>query len=231
MGELIAIWVNAIVTIVVFSYLLGDNIVYRIIQHAALGVAIGFTMSISWTDTLQPKWWDNVVAGYDSFVTTGDLSGLWWLLPLVFGAMWYFQLSKKMFWVSTIVSGLFIGVAAAFGIQDGVLAILPQIGASFKDLYPLDSSGDLTWGSSLTALNNLVFLVAMFTTLLYFFFSVRTDNILLRQPVKVGRLMIMICLGAMFGATVMTRMSYLLERMNFLYLFGRDLVTKVAGFF
>jgi hypothetical protein len=32
-----------------------------------------------------------------------------------------------------------------------------------------------------------------------------------------GRLTIMVALGAMFGNTVMTRMSYLIERMQFLY--------------
>jgi hypothetical protein len=34
---------------------------------------------------------------------------------------------------------------------------------------------------------------------------------------RLGRVMLMVCLGAMFGNTVMTRMAYLIERLQFLY--------------
>jgi hypothetical protein len=66
-------------------------------------------------------------------------------------------------------------------------------------------------------LSNALFLVAMMTTLFYFFFSVRTDRAVFRAPMRMGRMMLMVCLGAMFGNTVMTRMAYLLERLEFLY--------------
>ena len=44
---------------------------------------------------------------------------------------------------------------------------------------------------------------------------------------RVGRLMIMVCLGAMFGSTVMTRMAYLLERLEFLH--TRWLASLIGG--
>ena len=52
---------------------------------------------------------------------------------------------------------------------------------------------------------------------MYFFFSLRTDSRLVRVPMRTGRAMLMIALGAMFGNTVMTRMAYLIERIQFLY--------------
>jgi len=42
---------------------------------------------------------------------------------------------------------------------------------------------------------------------------------------RVGRVMIMVALGAMFGSTVMTRMAYLIERLQFLI----ERVGEIAG--
>ena len=78
-------------------------------------------------------------------------------------------------------------------------------------------AGGATWGNCFACASNLVFLAALLTTLLYFFFSVRAEGHLVRVPMRVGRMMLMVCLGAMFGNTVMTRMAYLLERLQFLY--------------
>ena len=169
---------------------------------------------IAWKQVLYPLWWSHISA---AFRGEEAWTGALWLLALIPGSLWYFQLSKRWFWVSTLVSGLFIGIAAGMTFKGQILLILPQIGGSIKPLNPLVMEGGATWHNTFLCLSNLVFLVALLTSLLYFFFSVRTDNPLLRRPIRVGRVMIMISLGAMFGNTVLTRMAYLLERMEFLY--------------
>ena len=214
MMETLVIWVGAAVTLIVFSYLAKDNPVYRFVQQAALGVSVGIGLVVAWKQVLYPKWWAPVS---DAVQGVGPRSGAWWLLAIVPGSLWYFQLSKKRFWVSTLISSLFIGTAAGLAFKGQILLILPQIGASLKPLNPFAGPGGFTWASVSACLSNLIFLAAMMTTLLYFFFSVRTDHALLRSPMRVGRAMLMICLGAMFGNTVMTRMAYLLERLQFLY--------------
>lgn len=210
----LAVWLGALVTLAVFSYLAKDNIVYRLVQNAALGVSLGFGIIIAWQQVLQPMWWAHVQGAFDH---TRPASGAWWLLALVPGAMWYFQMSKRLFWVSTLVSGLFVGVAAGLGFKNQVLLVLPQISASLKPLNPFAFPGGASWDAVFQCASNLVFLIALFTTLLYFFFSIKTDNLLLRPAMRTGRLMIMITLGAMFGNTVMTRMAYLIERLQFLH--------------
>jgi hypothetical protein len=233
----LAVWLGALVTLAVFSYLAKDNIVYRLVQNAALGVSLGFGIIIAWQQVLQPMWWAHVQAAFDGmfawqralqdpawwqrvagiFRGPGPTREAWWLLALIPGAMWYFQMSKRLFWVSTLVSGLFVGVAAGLGFKNQVLLVLPQITASLKPLNPFAFPGGATGDSVFQCASNLVFLIALFTTLLYFFFSVKTDNLLLRPAMRTGRLMIMITLGAMFGNTVMTRMAYLIERLQFLH--------------
>lgn len=210
----LVVWVGALVTLTVFSYLVKDNAAYRLMQQAALGASVGIGVVVAWQHVLQPLWWAHIAR---AFRGAGHWTGALWLLALVPGSLWYFQLSRRWFWVSTLVSGLFIGVAAGLTFKSQFLLIMPQIGASFKPLNPFAMPGGATWGNGFTCLSNLIFLAALLTTLLYFFFSVKTDNSFLARPMRVGRMMIMICLGAMFGNTVMTRVAYLLERLQFLY--------------
>lgn len=215
-AKTLAIGVGAFATLTVFSYLARDNKVYRLVQNAALGVAVGIALVLTWQQVLEPRWWARIHDGF-----TGGATGKvpWtqalWLLALVPGSLWYFQLSKKHFWVSTLVSGLFVGAAAGLAFQGQMLLVLPQVKASLKIVNPW-AAGALTWASFFQSLNSLIFFVGLFTSLMYFFFSVRTDNVLLRPPMRVGRVTIMIALGAMFGCTVMTRMAYLLDRIQFL---------------
>jgi len=209
-----AVWVGAIVTLAVLSYLVRDNPFYRLVQHAALGASVGTVLVVTWQQVLQPMWWAPI---HGALAGTGDRAGALWLLALVPGSLWYFQLSRRWFWVSTLVSGLFVGVAAGLAFKGQILLILPQIGASLKPLNPFAGPDGFTWQGFSDCLNNLLFIVALLATLLYFFFSIKTENRWLSPPMRFGRLMIMVSLGAMFGNTVMTRMSYLIERMQFLY--------------
>ena len=209
----VTIWVAAIATLAVFSYLYKNNVAFRLVQHAALGVAVGYTIVMAWTQVLWPNWARHIKG---AFTGNADWTNALWLLALVPGSLWYFQLSKKRFWPSTLVASFYIGVAAGYAFKTLIILIMPQIGASFKNLNPFVGPEGLTFISTLDCLSNLIFIVAMFTTILYFFFSIRTDAALLRTPIRVGRIMIMVCLGGMFSATVMTRMAYLLERLQFL---------------
>jgi hypothetical protein len=263
MNDPLAIWVGAIATLIVFSYLAGDNPLYRFVQQAALGTSVGFGIVIAWQQVLEPMWWAPIrgvlwetqdlpgALGRLAFASGSQVvqanamgpsvawqqmiepmcwmpareallpkehwTGALWLLALVPGSLWYFQLSKKWFWVSTIVFGLFAGVAAGFTFKGVPLLVLPQIGGCLKPLNPFAGPEGFTWQALWESLNNLLFLVGLATALLYFFFSVRMENRLLGASIRIGRLMIMVALGAMFGNTVMTRMAYLIERMQFLY--------------
>jgi len=216
MNEPLTIWVGAIVTLAVFSYLAKENAFYRFIQHAALGVTVGMGIVMTIQQVLWPNWAQPITMAVKSVIRgSGSAKGLLWVLALVPGSLWYFQMSKKHFWVSTLVSGLFIGVAAGLAFKTWMLLIMPQIGASLKPLNPFE--GGFTLDRFLEVGSNFIFMASLLTALLYFFFSFSTESKLMGKPMRFGRLMIMVCLGGMFGSTVMTRLSYLLERMRFLY--------------
>jgi hypothetical protein len=210
------IWIGSIVTLVVFSYLARDNRAYRILQHAALGITVGIGLIITWNQVLVPRWWNPMIAGFTD-PATSRYKALW-ILAIIPGSLWYFQLSRKYFWVSMLTSGLFIGTAAGLAFKDQMLRIMPQIADSIRILNPFLGPEGFSWANLLICLNSLIVILGMLTTLLYFFFSIRADNKpWIQKPMRFGRIMIMIALGSMFGATVMTRMSYLLERTYFIH--------------
>ena len=192
MDNIWAVWIGAFVTLAVFSYLIKDNCIYRIVQHAALGVAVGIALIVAWQQVLKPRWWDPI---YAAFSRQGDMIGALWLLALIPGSLWYFQLSKKYFWASTFISGLFIGTAAGLAFKDQMLRIMPQIADSIKLLNPFAGPEGFTWAKFFISLNGLIVLAGMLTTLLYFFFSIKSEgNRLTEKAMRVGRIMIMICL-------------------------------------
>jgi hypothetical protein len=202
------IWIGAIVSLGVFSYLIKDNLYYRVVQQTALGVMVGMGIMLTIQNVLWPNWLQPIVHASKSYALSHK--ELLWLLAIIPGSLWYFQLSKKRFGASTIITGLFIGVAAGTAFKVWLLLIMPQIGASLKPLNPFR----VYWTE---CLNNLVFVIAILTTLLYFFFSFKGESPFAQKSMRAGRLMIMVALGSMFGATVMTRLAYLLERLRFLF--------------
>jgi hypothetical protein len=68
----------------------------------------------------------------------------------------------------------------------------------------------------------------MLTTLIYFCFTIDTTKKAMRVPIRIGRIFIMISLGGMFGNTVMTRMSFLIERLQFL---SSQCLSPIISFF
>ncbi len=204
--------ISAAVVITVLGYLFKDNPVYRFVASFVLGASLALTVVVIWQDTLSPKWWQPLTTAFRNIGTDNSILGLLWVLALIPGAMWYFQFSKKYNWIRRLVIGLFIGVVAGLTFKTQILLVLPQISKSFKSFYVV-IDGRLAWAESI---NNIIFTVTLLTTLSFFFFTFRFDNRAMRASAATGRLMLMVCFGAIFGNTVMTRLAYFLERLYFL---------------
>jgi len=226
MNSPLTVWIGAFITLAVLSCLIKDNIFYRLAQKAAMGIGVGIGVVLFWREVLHPYWWAHIQAAFNR---TEHWSNALWLLVLVPGMMWYCQMSRKWFWLSTPVIGLFVGVAAGIAFKGQILLMLPQLASTLKPLNPWMLDGGPTRANIEFCLNNLFFLVALFTTLLYFCFTIKADNRAFRVPMKTGRLVIMVALGAMFGNTVMTRMSFLIERIEFLSERLKTLIHLVTG--
>ena len=54
-AEGLGVSVAAILTLMVYSYLLGDNFLYRMAEHLFVGVAVAYAVVIAYHSVLVPK--------------------------------------------------------------------------------------------------------------------------------------------------------------------------------
>ena len=136
--------------------------------------------------------------------------GQWyWAFAGVAGSMFYFMYSKKNVWISRLIFGAFMGLAAGSMFRDFYEVYFPQIGSSMKPIYEADKG-------AMHSVSVVVFYVILLASMTYFFFSFEHKNTAVRKTASLGRWFLMIGFGAIFGATVMGRMTLFIGRFNFL---------------
>ncbi len=205
----LTIWLSALATLAIFSFLYKENRIYRFAEHALLGFGIGFSVATTITDILIPKWWTPMVSGWRTGHHGAFALGL---LAGGLGLMWYGIYHRKTVWMSRVVMGLTIGAGAGLAFKAEINDKLPQIVASFKSPY-VPAAETTAFSNSL---NNILFFFIVFTVLSYFFFSARQTGRVWGTSTKLGRTFLMITFGVFFGNTIMTRMSVFIERVWFL---------------
>jgi len=68
------------------------------------------------------------------------------------------------------------------------------------------------------AVTNIIFLVTLLSVLSYFLFSFELKTRFMKGMTTTGRWLMMIGFGAIFGNTVMTRFTLLIDRMYFIWI-------------
>ena len=155
--DLIAGWVSLVLTVLVFSYLLGDNVLYRLAVHLLVGVAAGYLAIVAVEHVLIP-WFDNTLFAVQGTQTDAEIRAVrvFGALPLLFGALLLFKFSPRLAPVGNLGLAILIGVGTAVAI----------VGAVGGTLIPLArETGD---GVSADAVEGVVMLVGVITTLLAF---------------------------------------------------------------
>jgi hypothetical protein len=204
------IWLGAVGTLALYSILYRENPVYRFAEHIFLGLATGFGLYMTWKTILYPMWWTELTAGNWA-----------WILGLVAGGMYYTIYSKRLSWMSRVVMMTMMGLSAGVTFRGFFGAYMPQIGASFKPLIvtvPAAAGTGTDIGASVFAsFTNILFLVCLVSVMSYFFFSFEQKNKAVLGTAHLGRWLMMIAFGAMFGSTVMARLSLFIGRLVFLF--------------
>jgi hypothetical protein len=140
----------------------------------------------------------------------------------------YLIFSKKYNWMSRIPVGIIIGLWAGQQIQVWFTQYGPQIYDSMRPIVPntnqffhegiqiTKEQRDIVYGSQ--AVTNLIFLITLLSVLSYFLFSFDVKNKFLKGTSTLGRWLLMIGFGAIFGSTVMMRFALLIDRMYFIFI-------------
>ena len=202
----ITLWASALCTFAVYSILYKENKFYRFFEHIFLGLATGYSFYLTWSLVMKPRWWDVMVG-----------KGVWaWAFAAVVGSMFYFMYSKKHAWISKLIFGLFMGLSAGGIFREFYEIYFPQLGATMKPFVTTEALSKGPWAAIVYAAGILLFYVVLFCVISYFFFSFEQKNKAVKTGASWGRTFLMIGFGAIFGATVMGRMTLFIGRFNFL---------------
>jgi hypothetical protein len=204
------------VTVMILSYVIDDNPLFRFGSYLFVGVSAGYIAAVAWHEVLYPLL---VVPLWQ-----GDLqTRLLLFFPLILSLMLFGSLSPRLAGMARPVLGVLVGVGAAVavgGVVSGTLlplvqstASLPALGNAWQDARQMEA-----------LLDGVVILLGTVVTLLYFQFGVNPRrrgqrSRLMKVIAWLGQAFIAIALGVVFAGAFAAALAALVERLSFIYSF------------
>jgi hypothetical protein len=213
-ADILGLALGFIFTLMIFSYLIGDNPFFRFAVHLFIGVASGFALVIVLYNVL----WLHLAAP----IILQPAESLY-LLPPVFLGLWlFFTKSNRFARLGNPVMAYLVGAAAATAIGGAVLGtIFPQISASAA-AFDLQLAQQLGVNEIGYIFGGLIILVGMVTTLIYFHFSASPNkegrperHPIIEELARFGRVFIAITFGVLFAGVYAAALAALINRVNF----------------
>jgi len=207
--------ISFLLTVMVLTYLIGDNPAFRVAVYIFIGVSAGYAAAVAWHQVLYPRLVLPLLAG-------SLAERLLALIPLVLGLLLLFKLSPRRAGLGSPSMAYLVGVGAAVAVGGAVMGtIFPQTRAAMNALN-LSSAGQY-WLERLS--EGSVMLVGTVTTLVYFHFGAKATTAgpsrgkLIQGLGWVGQIFIAITFGLLFSGVLVAAMTALIERLNFIVTF------------
>jgi hypothetical protein len=221
--DIVSAFIGLILTLMIFSYLIGDNPLFRIAIYLFIGVASGYAATVVWHYVLVPKLFQRLSPGDPNQLLLS-------IVPLLLGASLLAKLTPRISWIGNFAMAVIAGVGAAAALGGALLGTLtPQFQASI-DAFDFRSAG--TGASAILKLiEGTVMFFGTVLTLASFQFSVRRapdgtsrQNALLSGIAQAGRIFIAITLGVLFAGVYMAALTAMIERLSSMINFIRQLM-------
>ena len=198
--EEFGLWLAAFLTLGIYSFLYRDNVWYKLSEAIFIGISAGYWVVVLFWDNFYAKFW--VGWEEDPMLWVGAVLGFMMLLRLV----------PKIGWIARWPLAFIVGATAGLWMMNYLTSnAMVQVQATIRPL--LGENFDASVGA---VFGNLIIVVGTFTGLIYFFFS-KEHKGAFGATARVGIWGLMITFGAMFGYTVMSRMSLLIGRVDFIF--------------
>ncbi len=210
-ADLVWMLVSFILTLMVFSYLFGDNAIFRFVSALFVGVTAGYFAVILIFQVILPKLVVPLAAG--SLIT---------LVPLLLSGLLVLKLSPKLSRFGNIPMAYLVGVGAAVAIGGAVLGTL--FGQARGIFMSFAQSTDAGVSTSFNRILEASFLLlGTLATLAYFQFGARKQdktgprrgaiNAILAW---IGQVFIAVTLGSVFAGVMTAAVTALIERSEFM---------------
>ena len=223
LADPIGLVVGFLLTLMVLSYILGDNPLFRLAVYIFIGVASGYAAVLAFYNVIYFQ----VIRP----LLENPAGNLALAVPVLILFLWLLtKASPRLARLGNPLLAYLVGVGAAVALSGAVMGtILPQVGAT---IAPFDLSlAPQTPGEQGTRLIRYILgpvfiLLGTVVTLGYFHYGVRSKGEGLppqRPPlvenfiVPAGQLFIAITFGALFGGVYAAALSALVNRVGFLW--------------
>ena len=214
-----------VLTLMVFSYVLGDiplvSALYRSAVFIFAGMTAAFTLVVTYEGLILPYLQD-IQDTTSSWTTLGHAADVYiFFTALLFGLLLLLKPIHALTWLTNSVFAVVIVVGAsvaAAGALSGTLFPLLHASAAIPDDIVTDFSA---------LVDRLLIFVGAMTALFYFHYQVRANRDGLGQGSRlsqgfrhIGKAFIVTTLGAIYASTILTCLTILSERISFIFQFG-----------
>jgi hypothetical protein len=198
--EHFGVWVAAFLTLGIYSFLYRDNPWYRFTESLFVGISAGYWVVVLFFENFHGKFW--VGREEEPMLWVGAILGLMMLMRLI----------PKVGWIARWPLAFIVGATSGLWMMNYLTSnAMSQVQSTIMPLF-----GDDFGASFGDVIGNLIIVVGTFAGLIYFFFS-KEHKGAFGATARVGIWGLMITFGAMFGYTVMSRMSLLIGRVDFIF--------------
>ena len=193
--DVIGLWTGWLLMLMIYSYpLYKETPIYRFAEHSYIAIMLAVSLVVNTNNVMR-------------IAVTPMLGGqIIYIVPIILGFMIYAMLSREYRWVSRYPIAILVGSGFGLGMR-GV--IRPDIlDATVATITPPATGGMMEW------INFVYLAVGMISSIMYFLLTYEHSGAL-QAPTRIGRLFIMVGLGAYFGNTVLFRLTMLAGRAKF----------------
>jgi hypothetical protein len=214
--ELIWSIIGFILTVMVLSYLIGDNPLFRFTVHLLIGAGAGYLVVI----VIYQVFYTRVAL---PLLTGSNLIRGLTIIPIVLGLLVFAKLSRRLSRIGNISIAFILGAGTAVVIGGVILGtLIPQTIATFS-LFTMNRSSSTVLGRFL---EGVFILLGTVTTLGMFLYGTRSASgkttglpIWQKTLIKVGQTFLMITMGALFAGLYTAAITALVDRvMSFWHL-------------
>jgi hypothetical protein len=204
--EAISALIGLFLTLLIFSYLIGDNPLFRIAIYLFIGVASGYAVVVVWQSVLMPRLLLPLLSADPNQLLPV-------VIPLGLSLSLLAKLSPRISWLGSFAMAMLVGVGAATALSGAVIGTLIPQSRAAMDAFFLPTIERLIQG--------VFMLVGTALTLAYFQFSATRAadgsvrrNVILEWAARAGRVFIAITLGVLFAGVYTAALTAMIERLS-----------------
>lgn len=212
-----------ILTLLIFSFIFGDNPLFRLATYLFVGVTAGYVAVLVIYQVLLPRLIWPLLYGSMS-------ERLLVILPFLLSILLLAKLFPKFSQVGSLPMGYLVGAGAAVIISGAVTGTLIAQSRAAINMFDLQTGAAQASGPVFHLLSGSVLLLGTISSLAYFHFTAKARpngparrSQLVENLANIGQVFIAITLGALFAGVYATAITALIERLDFIVQFLQSL--------